>query len=637
MADEASPSGAMALAGDFPARTREDWLHLVAGVLNKTRAEDHRLTGEQAEDALRTIVPGGLVIDPLYLRSEHPYRIGVPGHMPFTRGRAIRPAGHPWDVRQLHDDPDASTTRAAVRADLERGVSSIWVHVGSDGIASKDLELALSDVLFDLAPVAVSSWDDQQGAAAALIAAIDAAEGRGEGGGRGQAAAAGSDSEAPRQAIGGNLGHDPIGAAARTGSSPDLGPLADAVRACLERSGLTAITVDTRPVHDAGADDVDEVGFALATGLAYLRHLEAEGIGPAAAFGQIEFRVAVTQDQFLAAAKLRALRRAWARIGQTLEVPEEQRGAHIHAVTGLRMFTRDDPWVNVLRCTLAVFGASIGGADAITVLPFDSVAGLPTTFSRRLARNTQLLLAQESNVGAVTDPGGGSWYLEELTDDVARGAWGVLQETETAGGIAAMLADGSLAARLDAAHQERAEAVANRRIPLTGISMFPLPQEAPLERTHRSVLPQHPGALPARRDSAAYEELRDRARRLGKPTVTVATVGTQRDFGAREGFVTNLLAAGGISVTADVRPTAILASSTKGYAAHARQAVEALRAGGATRILVAGRARELGQDASLVDGEVKDGMDVVAFLSDLLTELGAPPPEAPASTKGASA
>ena len=111
------------------------------------------------------------------------------------------------------------------------------------------------------------------------------------------------------------------------------------------------------------------------------------------------------------------------------------RGVRTHAVTSLRMASREEPFVNVLRGTLATFGASVGGADAVTVLPHDTVAGLPERFSRRLARNTQILLADESNVGRVTDPGGGSWYLESLTDEVAERVWARFQEVERAGGV----------------------------------------------------------------------------------------------------------------------------------------------------------------------------------------------------------
>lgn len=217
----------------------------------------------------------------------------------------------------------------------------------------------------------------------------------------------------------------------------------------------------------------------MATGLAYVRALADSGVVPSDSFPHIEFRVSASQDQFLTIAALRALRRLWARVGEVLEVPEADRGARIHAVTSLRMFTRDDPWVNVLRSTLATFAASVGGAEAISVLPYDTVAGLPEKFSRRLARNTQIVLADESNIARVTDPAGGAWAVEVLTDEVATAAWAVLQEVEAAGGIAAALADGLVAGRLEAARAEAEQGLANRRTPLTGVSMFPLVGETP--------------------------------------------------------------------------------------------------------------------------------------------------------------
>ncbi|HSO65421.1 MAG TPA: methylmalonyl-CoA mutase family protein, partial [Ornithinibacter sp.] len=385
--------GTMELAAGFPEHTREDWQRLVAAVLNKGRAEDARLDGPQAEEALRRHLEGGIEVDALYLHEER--ALGVPGALPFTRGRALRDGTTPWDVRQLHDDPDAAVTRAAVLDDLEHGVTSVWVHVGADGIAVADLPEALAEVRFDLAPVVVSSVTDQPGAARALL-----------------------DLVGERESVGGNLGLDPFGAAARLGTAPDLSPLADLVRECSHREGWRAITIDARVLHEAGASDVDALAVAVATGVEYLRHLEAAGIPAAEAFAQIELRVGATADQFLTAAVLRAVRRVWARVGEACGV-QDQRGLRTHAVTSLRMFTREDPWVNVLRSTLAAFGASVGGADAITVLPYDTVLGLPERLGRRLARNTQILLADESNVGRVTDPGGGSWYLESLTDDVA--------------------------------------------------------------------------------------------------------------------------------------------------------------------------------------------------------------------------
>ena len=597
MTDASVAEETMALAAGFPEQNREDWQRLVAAVLNKGRADDALLDGPAAEQALRRDLEGGLAVDALYLRDDRP--LGVPGAMPFTRGRSLRDPDVPWDVRQLHDDPDAARSRAAVLDDLEHGVTSVWVHVGDDGIAADDLPEVLADVRLDLAPVVVSSNTDQAGAALALMEVVG-----------------------DRPSVGGNLGVDPVAAALRLGTTPDLTSLGPLVRLADGREGWRAVTVDARVLHDAGASEVDALAVAVATGVAYLRHLETEGIPATTAFGHTEFRLNATADQFLTAASLRALRRVWARVGEACGVPEELRGARTHAVTGLRMFSREDPWVNVLRSTLAAFGASVGGAEAITVLPYDTVAGLPERFSRRLARNTQILLCDESNVGRVTDPGGGSWYLESLTDQVAAAVWSRFQEVEAAGGVVTAIEDGLLHSWVSGATSERALGLATRRTPLTGVSTFPLAGEVPLTRRPR----RDPGgtglALRPHRDASAYEALRDRARALGeRAAVVVRPLGTQRDSGARSTFVANLLAAGGIAATESGSAVAVIASSPKGYAEHAGQAVADLRAAGADIVLVAGRVRELGDDAALVDGELHDGMDVVAVLDDLLTRL----------------
>ncbi|MBM6400092.1 methylmalonyl-CoA mutase family protein [Phycicoccus sonneratiae] len=599
MTTSSPPHDLLPLAGDFDPRTRQDWTALVADVLNKRRAEGDRLAPDAAAEALVTALDGGLGTEGLYLREDRP--LGVPGAMPFTRGRVVRDGTVPWDVRQLHDDPDAARTRAAVLDDLEHGVTSVWVHVGEDGLAATDLATVLADVHLDLAPVVVSSTTDQPGAARALLDVVG-----------------------DRPTAGGNLGLDPVGAALRTGTTPDLGPLAELVREAGAHDGWRAVTVDARVLHDAGASEVDALAVAVATGIAYLRHLEAAGIDPVDAFGHVEFRVSATADQFLTAAVLRALRRVWARVGEALGVAETDRGARTHAVTSLRMATREDPFVNVLRGTLATFGASIGDADAITVLPHDTVAGLPERFSRRLARNTQILLAAESNVGRVTDPGGGSWYLESLTDEVAEHVWTRFQEVERAGGVLAALEAGLLREWVDTAVAERDRLVATRQRPITGVSTFPNLADTAAERRPRVALTTTDAAFAPRRDAAAFEALRDRARTLERAAVTVRTIGAQRDFGARQGFVANLLAAGGIATTDDTTATAVLASSRAQYGEHGRAAVEELRAAGAERVLVAGRAAELGDAADLVDGEVFDGMDVAAFLGDLLDRLGAP-------------
>lgn len=612
-----SPSGregAMSLAAGFPQVGSDAWADLAAAVVNKSRPEDAQVDGAGAEEALTSHLPGGVDIAPIYWSGQRA-ELGLPGAMPFTRGRGPRDPNLPWDVRQLHDDPDPAATRTAVLDDLERGVSSVWLHVGPDGVAASDVAEVLGDVMVDLAPVVVSSLTDQPGAAAALVSAWEAK---------------GGDAALVR----GSLGHDPIGLAAAVGGTPDLTPLADAVRVCTTRwTGVRAITVDTRVHHDAGATDQDEIALALATALDYVRHLDEAGIEPAEAFRRIDFRLAATADQFVTIAKLRALRRTWARIGEVLEVPEADRGAWIHAVTSWRMQTRTDPWVNILRSTIACFAASAGGADAITVLPYDDALGLPTPFSRRVARNTQSLLAAESNVARVADPAGGSNYVEALTDDLARAAWAWFGELDAAGGAAVGLASATIAPRLADSRAERDASLATRTMPLTGTSTFPLAGEEILQRPARTEVARD--GLPRRRDSQVFEDLRARA---GDASVPVLALGPPRETTARLTFVGNLLGVAGIrpevievadeqAIPAAVEatkgaPVAILASSKKGYEALAGPSVSALRDAGIGRVLVAGSTRELGEVA--VDGEIRDGMDIVDLLSSLLDQLDSP-------------
>lgn len=601
----------MGLAAGFDRTSPDEWAQLAAAVVNKSRPEDRKVDADGAREVLTSHLPGGIDIDPIYW-PQPGTALGLPGAMPFTRGRGPRNPDVPWDVRQLHDDPEAATSRKAVLADLERGVTSVWLHVGADGIAAGDVAEVLTDVRADLAPVVVSSLDDQGAAAAALVAAWEA-------------------KGVDPTSVSGSLGHDPIGQVAVRGGTPDLGPLADAVATCRDRfTGVRAITVDARVHHDAGASDQDEIALALATALDYVRHLSEAGIEPAEAFRRIDFRVAATADQFTTIAKLRALRRTWARVGEVLEVPEADRGAWIHAVTSWRMQTRTDPWVNLLRDTIACFAAAAGGADAITVLPYDHALGLPTAFSRRVARNTQSLLSSESNVARVADPAGGSAYVETLTDELARAAWAWFGELDAAGGAAAGLASGAVAERLAATRAERDAALATRALPLTGTSTFPLAGETLLERTARVELPGE--GLPRRRDGEVFEALRERTA-AGDVSVTVLALGPAREHTARLTFVSNLLGVAGIrpdvvevasadDLPAAAGPVAVIASSKRGYADLAEASVSSLRAAGAERVLVAGSAKEVGDTA--VDGEIRDGMDVVAFLEHLLDTLGAP-------------
>jgi len=621
MSEEATSAADISLAADFDTPTQADWEREVLKVLNRRRPEGRELTIEQAYKRLTSTTVDGLTIKPLYTREDGADELGYPGVAPFTRGTTVRNGEmDAWHVAQLHEDPDPAATNAFLLTDLERGVTAVYLRIDPDAISATDLPQVLSGVLLDLVPVFLTSRTQQLEAAKALID-VFAASGKGESG---------------------NLGVDPIGSAALLGTQPDLSVLAPAVELAAPYPGVRPLVVDATVYANAGAGDVHELAYAIAVGVEYVRALVDAGLSADEAFDQILFRVSAGTDQFLTISRLRALRELWSRVGEVLGVTPEKRGAIQHAVTSERQLSRDDTYVNMLRGTISCFAASAGGAEVQTVLPFDTAAGLPTDFSRRTARNTQVVLAEESNVGRVNDPAGGSWFVESLTKQLSDKAWAVFQGLDGEG-FAAALADGTVKAQLDEVNAARAAQLATRKIQLTGVSMFPNHEEAALERKARPAAPEL-GGLKVVRDSQVFEDLRDRsaaAREAGNaPTVLLACLGARRDFGGREGFTSNLLHVGGLDtivaegetpedfarqLTESGAKVAVLCSSARVYADQGIAVAQALRDAGATQVLIAGQIKELGTDEvdGLIDGNVFDGMDVVALLTATLDKLGA--------------
>ncbi len=528
---------------------------------------------------------------------------GAPGAAPFTRGRLAEPPEEGWDVRAAAGGQSAATVNHAVLDDLENGVTSLWLEVGGP-LAAGDLPAALDGVYLDLAPVVLDAPGDQLGAARALVAHL----------------ADGGVTPAP----GTNLGVDPVGAALRAAgleAAPDdvAATVAEAARLAVE-AGTLGLVVDGTALHDLGASDGQELGYLLALGAAYLRALVAAGHDVDAALGLLEFRLAATDEQFPTIAKLRAARRAWARVAELSGASPEAGAMRQHVVTSRAMMTRYDPWVNMLRGTIAAFAAGVGGADAVTVVPFDEPLGVPDTLGRRNARNTSLLLLHESHVGAVADPAGGSWSVERLTDDLARAAWAELGRIDEAGGVVAALGDGSLAGRVgDVAGRREAE-VATRERALTGLSEFPNLGETLPERE------PHAQDRAVRRYGAAFEAMRDEP---PAARAFLATMGSVAAHTARATFATNLLAAGGVGADPaghtegvhdlvaayDGQPVAVLAGSDAAYADWGADAVRALREAGATHVVLAGRPGEKTVAEDRLDGSCAVGVDALAFLA----------------------
>ncbi|MFI5757665.1 methylmalonyl-CoA mutase family protein [Streptomyces sp. NPDC051569] len=618
------PDDRLSLAAEFPDPTREQWQGLVEGVLRKTGRD---VSGPAAEDALSTMLQDGLSTRPLYTAEDAPGDAGYPGFAPFTRGG--RPEGGAvsgWDVRQRHTRADPARTNEAVLSDLENGVTSLWLAVGAGGVPVSALATALDGVYLDLAPIALDAGEEFASAARELLKLYD-------------------ERGVKREDARGTLGADPVGQLARTGreTADHTAEAAELAALChREYPNLRAIAVDALPYHEAGASDAQELGCSLATGVGWLRDLTAAGLSVEAACAQLEFRYAATADQFLTIAKLRAARRLWARVAQACGA-DDAGAQRQHAVTSPVMMTRRDPWVNMLRTTVASLAAGLGGADAVTVLPFDHALGLPDAFARRVARNTSTILLEESHLGRVIDPAGGSWYVERLTDDLARAAWAWFQEIERAGGQRAALRDGLIGERLATTWETRSGRLARRREPVTGVSEFPQLSQPPVERDPAPAAPA--GGLPVVRRDEAYEALRTRsdahlAATGTRPRVFLAALGPAAAHTARATFAASLFQAGGIepvhdpvsvdaaaaaeAFTRSGATVACLCSSDALYAEQAAPVAEALTSAGARWVFLAGRPGDLRDTylAAGVDEFVAAGGDAIAVLTSVLDRMG---------------
>ncbi len=231
--------------------------------------------------------------------------------------------------------------------------------------------------------------------------------------------------------------------------------------------------VDTSPYHDAGATAAQDIALGMATAVAYLRTMTAAGLDIDSAVGQILFRMGLGTHHFLAIAKLRAARAVWSRVVEACGASPASGAMKLHARVSNRVLTRRDPYVNLLRNTVAAFAAGLGGADVITSAPFDVLTGLPDGFSRRVARNTVLVMQEEANLHRVVDPAGGSWFLDQLTEQLAEKSWEIFQQIERQGGVAAALESGWVSQQINAAYEPRARNIAQRKEGITGVSEFP--------------------------------------------------------------------------------------------------------------------------------------------------------------------
>ncbi len=614
------------LVAEFEPAAREAWLALVAKVLK----------GADFEKRLVSRTADGLAIQPLYTRADALPKAVAAGHGSWYPGG--------WDVRQRHVEPDPEAANRAILDDLEGGATSVLLQVQAPGQAGLSygaaaLGAALRGVALKGVAVALDARENTLDAAGSLLEIWkDARIGENE-----------------RR---GAFNYDPLGVLAETGTLYYPAQRSCAVAAKLAADTrtmwhVTALLADGRPYHEAGASEGQELAAMLATLVAYLRACEDAGLRPRAALGQIALALAADADLFLTMAKLRAARRLVARVAESCGAGSAVEALQLTASTSERMMARRDPWVNLLRTTVACAGAAFGGAEAITVLPFTWALGKPDAFARRIARNTQLVLQAESAAARVTDPAQGSWYVEKLTDDLAKAAWALFQEIEAQGGMAAALESGLIQDKVARVAEARAGDIAHGRIELTGVSAFPrLGDDGVTVQMHPPFDPVVNGGtsvkpLTPRRLAEPFERLRDAAdahlARTGKrPQVFLACLGDLAVHSARVTWMRNYLAAGGVEALASAplhnsadagkafaasgATVACICSSDHVYAELAEATAGVLRQAGASQVLLAGRPRD--QEGALkaagVDAFIFAGGDAIATLTKLHEALGIP-------------
>ena len=586
------------------------WRSGVAGVLAKsTRREPDELPAEP-ERLLNSPTYEGFPIRPLYTGLDELPEPALPGKWPFVRGGdARRDVKSGWKVAEAFpvNGSAAAEVNGTVLVALTEGVSALVLRVG-DGVPAADVDRLLEGVFLDLVPVVLEVSGTQYVAAAdavlALVTDMD-------------------DDQRSRLSL--DLGADPLTAPLSGRPAAELSDVvAMAAKVTGYDGGVRAITVDGPAFHHLGASASWELAGSVAAGVAYLRTLTDGGIGVADALRQIAFRFAADDDQFMTIAKLRAARQLWARVAEV--VGEADAGAAtVHAVTSLAMMTQRDPWVNMLRTTLAAFSAGVGGADTVLVHPFDVAipGGFPGTaasFARRIARNTQLLLLEESHIGRVLDPAGGSWFVEDLTKQLAEEAWKHFQDIESRGGFVA--ARDFVVGQITDVSRRRTDDIAHRRTAITGVNEFPNLAEPPL--------PHSDSAGAVARYAAGFEALRDRSdtfleKHGRRPQVSLLPLGPLAEHNIRTTFASNLLASGGIEAVADGEGAtiAVICGTDARYATEASAAVDNARNAGVSYILLAGPEKAVAEADSKPDGYLTAKIDAVAALSDLLTRLGA--------------
>lgn len=536
---------------EFPSPTYEEWKEAATAALK----------GAPFEKKLLTRTPEGITLDPIYNAddaAELPHAGGLPGAPPFARGSyALGAVPGGWAISQEVACPTPREANSVILHEAARGCDGVNLLLDAAAAEGRDPDEAGPGEV-GACGVSVSSLGDLEtllegvdpGIPIRIDCGLEAMPMLGLYAARCEKAGVDTAS------VSGCIGADPLGHMVSTGEiDRDLdgvfARMATLAPWAREAFGdLRTVVVSGKPYHEAGGSAVEELGYAMATGVEYMREMTSRGVSPDHAAEAVEFEYSVGSSFFIEIAKLRAARVLWAMIADAFGANAAASRMRTHATTSRWSMTLRDPWVNILRGATEAFSAVVGGADSVANAPFDSLVGQPNYFSRRVARNSQSVLKDESRLGWVVDPAGGSWYVESVTDEVARGAWKIVQDVEEAGGMAAALEKGTPQRAVRETAAQRAGRLNTRRSVLVGTNMYanlleelPRPPQVDLESIARSRSNEIHGwrtGGEAVEHQAALEKLAA-LMAAGEKDVAAAAAGAAR-AGATLGEITRVLA-----------------------------------------------------------------------------------------------
>ncbi|MCH6267986.1 methylmalonyl-CoA mutase family protein [Neobacillus citreus] len=502
----------------FPVKTIDDW---------KEQAEKS-LKGKKIE-LLQSTTYENIVLKPLYTEQDEQQVPDYPGGSDFRRG--IAPLGYvtdEWKVAQKISYRTPEELKQKLQEALEKGQTAISFEVSKTN-SFPDLLAGLEKKY----PFAINArWELND-----MLKNL-----------------AGQYSDGT--ILTGYIGNDPVSLFAEVGAIQEE-LLKERTSQILQADGkfpdLRTVLVDTTPYHNGGANAVQELGIAAATGVYYLQELLDNGMNIEKALSKMIFQFSIGSNFFMELSKLRAARVLWKRIAELYGAEAEARGMQIAATTSSFTKTNFDSHVNILRSANEAFAAVLGGAQYLHVEPFNELTG-PTSFSERIARNIQLILKEEAHLQKVVDPAGGSWYVETLTNQLAENAWGFFKEIEAAGGILEALKSNWLQQQIAAVYEKKNLDIQIRKQSIVGTNVYAKLDEAvPSQKQLMKIAAATKDfeAIPQHRLAEPYEELRFKANQLQEttgaaPSVGMLCLGELKQHKPRLDFMKGFLAAGGI-------------------------------------------------------------------------------------------